>query len=121
MKSQVRSLLRPQPISSALVTSSILARAVVLVFAVFTTNGCYKTSAHVAGPARGESHTRTGSLYLLGTVGELEADVRDYCGTRPAVEVQTFGTIFTGAVTVATLGIYSPRQVRIVCAAKEAR
>jgi len=112
-------LLRPQPVDSALVPRSSPVRAIALAVTACAASGCYRSSAFVAGPEPAEPHTVTGDLYLLGTVGEFQPDVRDYCGSRPAVEVETYGTVITGAWSVATLGIYTPRRVRIVCAKGE--
>ena len=87
----------------------------VLVVTLATTTGCYRTSARATEFRGADQHTTIGRFYLLGTVGEFDVDVRDYCGDRPAARVETRGNLFTVAVTAATLGIYSPRVAVITC------
>jgi hypothetical protein len=87
--------------------------AVLLVMA--TLPGCYRTTLRSSDLQSADRHRTTGHLYLLGSVGELEVDVRDYCGDRGAAEIRSSGDVLTVAVTVATLGIYSPRRVHITC------
>jgi hypothetical protein len=50
----------------------------------------------------------------------LEADVRDFCGDRPAARLRSTGNVVTVATSIATLGIYTPRRVQITCASEEA-
>jgi hypothetical protein len=77
-------------------------------------------SAEASGSYPSDHHTTTGHLYLFGTVGELEADVRDFCGDRPAARLRSTGNVVTVATSIATLGIYTPRRVQITCAGEEA-
>jgi hypothetical protein len=53
--------------------------------------------------------------YALGAIGGGELDVRDYCppGTlREISEGSSFGTL---GISLLTLGVYTPREVRIRC------
>jgi hypothetical protein len=53
--------------------------------------------------------------YAFGTLGYRDFDVRTYCGERGARRVQVTGTPETLAVSVVTLGVYTPREVTIEC------
>jgi len=53
--------------------------------------------------------------FAFGTLGYRDFDVRTYCGTRGARKLQVLGTPGTLAVSVVTLGVYTPREVRIEC------
>ncbi len=93
-------------------------RGAVLVCALAMT-GCYRTTASNPGQSPADVHTATGHLFVYGIVGEVEIDVRDYCGDRPVAELRTSGNALTLLATIATFGVYSPRRVRVVCAAGE--
>lgn len=54
-------------------------------------------------------------FYVFGWYGEDELDARDVCGARPAVSVQTGTSTLTWVLTIASLGVYSPRTVTIRC------
>jgi len=108
-------LLRPLRLSFVAVSFLRFRRMAVPVVALATTTACYRTSARATEFRGADRHTTIGRFYLLGTVGELEVDVRDYCGDRPAARVETTGNPFTVVVTAATLGIYSPRVAVITC------
>jgi hypothetical protein len=53
--------------------------------------------------------------YAFGTLGYRDFDVRTYCGERGARRMQVTGTPETLAVSVLTLGVYTPREVTIEC------
>ena len=53
--------------------------------------------------------------YAFGTLGYRDFDVRNYCGERGARELVVTGTPGTLAVSVLTLGVYTPREVRFEC------
>jgi hypothetical protein len=51
----------------------------------------------------------------FGLIGERELDVRDVCRSGRARGVAVEQTATTTLVTLLSLGLYSPRQVRIRC------
>lgn len=69
--------------------------------------------------APGEEKTKWAHFYLVGSLGEAEVDVRDHCPTARAHEVWIGEDVLTLAVSVVTLGIYTPRKVAITCAKPE--
>ncbi len=89
-----------------------------LLLATVALTGCAATFTDPRVPA-GETHTEWSDFFLFGTVGHEVIDVRDVCKSGRAQEVSTGGNVLTAGVTVITLGIYTPRKVKIVCA-KEA-
>jgi hypothetical protein len=54
--------------------------------------------------------------YVLGTLGDREIDLRDVCGDQPAQTLEVAPSASSLALGVLTLGLYTPRQVRITCA-----
>jgi hypothetical protein len=74
-----------------------------------------------ATPSRGAvapTHDHWLSGYVLGIWGEAELDVRDDCPKTGAASVRVGATWTTLVVTVVTLGIYAPREVRVQCRAE---
>ncbi|MET0792554.1 MAG: hypothetical protein ABW061_13620 [Polyangiaceae bacterium] len=76
---------------------------------------CASTSTHGA-VAPTHDHWLPG--YVLGIWGKAELDVRDDCPNSGAASVRVGATWATLAVTVITLGIYTPREVRVQCRAQ---
>ncbi len=88
--------------------------AVLLVAAV----GCSTVTLNPAGTKRRSSEptlVQRKSFYAFGLVGDQSIDVRMACGSQQPVQIQarTTGTDFV--VSILTLGIYTPRSVRIWC------
>ena len=55
--------------------------------------------------------------YGFGAFGGGDLDVRDVCRSGAADELSVGSTWATLGVSVATLGVYTPREARIKCAA----
>jgi hypothetical protein len=54
--------------------------------------------------------------YGFGAFGGGDLDVRDVCGEWSAVEELSVGTSWaTLGVSIATLGVYTPREARLKC------
>jgi len=53
--------------------------------------------------------------FVFGLVGQRSLDVRDVCPSGSARQVEVRQTATTTLLTVASFGLYSPRQVRIRC------
>lgn len=66
--------------------------------------------------ARAESHSVWASYFLVGLIGHNDVDVRDHCPSGRASEVETGTDAGTLAVSVLTIGIYTPRRVLVTCA-----
>ena len=55
--------------------------------------------------------------YAFGALGGGDLDVRDLCVNGAADELSVGSTWATLGVSVATLGVYTPREARVRCAA----
>jgi len=53
--------------------------------------------------------------YALGAIGGGDLDVRDYCAPGATRELSVGSSWATLGISLATLGIYTPREVRIRC------
>lgn len=91
-------------------------RALIGLLALGLSSGCAATFRDPRVPA-GEEKTQWAHSYVFGAVGEAEVDVRDHCATARAHEVWVGEDVFTLAVSIVTLGIYTPRKVAITCEA----
>jgi hypothetical protein len=56
-------------------------------------------------------------FFWWGTAGEADVDVRLLCD-GPAARVQVYDDALTLLTSFTSLGIYTPRRVEVVCAAK---
>ena len=54
--------------------------------------------------------------YVFGAIGGGDADVRDLCASGSARELSVGSTWATLGVSVVTLGVYTPREVKVLCA-----
>ena len=55
--------------------------------------------------------------YALGAIGGGDLDVRDHCPPGALRELSIGSSWATLGVSLATLGVYTPREVRVRCAA----
>jgi hypothetical protein len=55
--------------------------------------------------------------YAFGALGGGDLDVRDLCVSGAADELSVGSTWATLGVSVATLGVYTPREAKVRCAA----
>jgi len=55
--------------------------------------------------------------YAFGAIGGGDLDVRDLCASGAADELSVGSTWATLGVSVVTLGVYTPREARVRCAA----
>jgi hypothetical protein len=78
-------------------------------------NGCASRPSRGAAVA---THDHWLSGYVLGIWGKTELDVRDDCPDTGAASVLVGATWTTLAVTIVTLGMYTPREVRVRCRAR---
>ena len=75
--------------------------------------GCARATPSAAAPVRG--HWAPG--YVFGMWGKAEFDARDDCPTTGPDTVRIGASWSTLLVSVLTLGMYTPREVRIQCKA----
>jgi hypothetical protein len=54
--------------------------------------------------------------YALGALGGGNLDVRDHCPRGALRELSVGSSWATLGVSLATLGVYTPREVRVSCA-----
>jgi hypothetical protein len=84
------------------------------------TTGCYKAT-FVEDPSalkRETNHEEWASHYVFGLVGDKEYDVREWCPNGTGM-VRTGGNVGTTALSIVTIGIYTPRKVYITCDAQQ--
>lgn len=85
--------------------------------ALTATTGCYKATFYQDPRAvAGEEHDRWSDFFVFGLVGTEDFDTRDYCEHDDVAEVRTGANFGTAAVSVLTIGIYTPRKFYITCA-----
>ncbi len=65
---------------------------------------------------RGKAHSEWTGHYFGGLVGHTEINVRRIC-PQGVAKIETYRSVGNGFVGAFTLGIYTPRTVRITCAA----
>lgn len=71
-----------------------------------------------ATPVVREPHRHWVPAYVFGIWGKAELDARDDCSTSGVADVFIGQTWKTLLVSVGTLGMYTPREVRIRCRAE---
>lgn len=64
---------------------------------------------------RGPVHSEWTGHFVGGLIGHPEINVRKMCPTG-AAKIETFRSFGNGLIGVVTLGIYTPRTIRITCA-----
>jgi Bor protein len=86
-----------------------------LAFATCTA-GCYKATFVKSPDAvkRNPTHEEWTHHYVFGLVGDEKYDVRQWCPNGTAA-VRTGGNAGTTALSIVTLGIYTPRKVYVTC------
>ena len=73
--------------------------------------GCARNTQAPTSPL----HTHWAPGYGFGIWGKAELDVRDDCPTTGASAVRVGPTWSTLLVSLVTLGVYTPREVRVQC------
>jgi hypothetical protein len=81
---------------------------------------CLALGVTLAGCAAQRPNVRSVWLpaYVFGAFGGGDLDVRDHCASGNADELSVGSSWATLGVSVATIGIYTPREVRLRCAPK---
>lgn len=95
-----------------------VARRTIALAAVVVLSACHQTIVLSAADDRSNTsmHYLTWSHHFLwGFVGRSNVDVRDYCPRSAVTRVEIATDLPTFLLSVATLGIYMPRRVKVVC------
>ncbi|CAN5820933.1 hypothetical protein BH11MYX4_BH11MYX4_48080 [soil metagenome] len=93
-----------------------------LLLACFALGGCGSTVHAYNVRAVGEEHTQWNSFFLAGSVGEARVDVERACGPGgTAAEMGVHHNALTVALTIVTVGIYTPRVSTLTCGAAGAQ
>ncbi|HEX3596410.1 MAG TPA: hypothetical protein VHU80_14975 [Polyangiaceae bacterium] len=95
---------------------SALGIALALAVAFASTSGCYRASFADARSAGQETHGVWVHGFLFGLVGSRAVDARYECASEPAA-IDVFESAGSFALTVVSLGIYTPRVAAVTCAA----
>ncbi len=83
-----------------------------------TAAGCHRATFYRDPSAvKGELHERWTDFFIFGLVGTETFDVRSFCPSGQAAQIQTGSNVATAIVGALTLGIYAPRKVYVTCAA----
>ena len=69
----------------------------------------------LAASAASATHEHWVPGYVFGTWGKAELDVRDDCPIGGAADIRIGTTWSTLLVSLITLGVYTPREVRVQC------
>jgi len=79
---------------------------------------CWGLSACQGQTGRPAPRTAWLPTYGFGAFGGGDVDMRDFCPNGAVAELSVGSTWATLGVSVATLGVYTPREVRVQCAAR---
>jgi hypothetical protein len=92
-------------------------RVVAVVLCVALVSGCATVTASVDGRRHSGSPTWTDRTWFLfgGFISDKHVDVREVCGGRTAVQMQSQHTFVDGLISVLTFGILSPRTAKVWC------
>jgi hypothetical protein len=94
----------------------IVSRAVAVSALLLVSAGCYHSIIETGlEPGETAYHEKWETAWLVGLI-PAEVDAFAVCGGRWA-RVETQQSFLNGLVSLLTLGIYSPHEVEVVCAA----
>jgi hypothetical protein len=102
----------------------MLRRALGVVAASCIATGCFKATFEDARSPAGARYEVWLDGYFFGLAGSGDVDTRFFCESAP-VRVGVYESAETWALTVLSLGLYTPRRAVVTCArgasAREAR
>jgi len=79
---------------------------------------CKTVSYRTGAPGGGERTSRNASFFLFGAVGTATIDLTEACPQGVSSWSNRKSAVDT-VLSIVTLGIYTPRTIRIECAPKE--
>jgi len=93
------------------------ARALAVVLCIALVSGCATVTASSDGSRRSDAPTWSSRMWFLfgGFISDKHVDVREVCGGRSAVQVQSQHTFVDGLIGFLTFGILSPRTAKVWC------
>jgi len=94
------------------------ARTLAVALCIALVSGCATVTVNHADSTRRTSDPTWSKRYwflLGGFVSDKHVDVRQVCGSRTAVQMQTRHTFVDGVIGMVTFGILSPRTARVWC------
>lgn len=91
-------------------------RALIVVFLVLFSAGCYRAKVNTGLSASTNTVTRWEHYFLAGLVQPKEFNATEWCQGRNAASVETQHTFVQGVAAAITFGIYTPITVTVVCA-----
>ena len=80
--------------------------------------GCHNITIRPEGVAKRVDRPdfeESKDFWVFGLVNEHSVDVRPICGSRKLAQMQAQSTFIDSLIGVVTLGIYTPRSVRVWC------
>lgn len=83
--------------------------------------GCSTVTVTPSGKAKtsiSPTYEESKSFYLFGLIGEQEVDVTKYCQGQEPQQMQTQSTFLDSFLGIITIGIYSPRTLKVWCGKK---
>lgn len=89
-----------------------------LLLSCFLFAGCSTVTIATQGKAKlatDPTYESSKSFFLGGLVGEVDFDITKPCNNKMPIQVQTQSTFVDSLLTIVTVGIYSPRTVRVWC------
>jgi hypothetical protein len=79
-------------------------------------SGCFKATFDASEyPDESQERSQYKSFFLFGVVGQNDVDVRSHCPSGRAWRVRSGGNAGTTLLSIATVGIYTPRMVYFTC------
>lgn len=92
-------------------------RTLAVALCVALASGCATVTASNDGSRRSGAPSYEDRTWFLfgGFISDKHVDVKQVCGGRGAVQVQSQHTFVDGLIGVATLGILSPRTAKVWC------
>ncbi len=85
-------------------------KAAIMAFGLALGSGC---APHLVRP---NEYRAWSNGFVYGAFGQRAFDVRDICASGKAREVEVEQSAGTVLLTLFSLGLYTPRQVRVRCA-----
>gem|GEM_PF-4495265 len=77
---------------------------------------CLAVGLVACGAHRPAARTHWLPTYAFGAIGGGDLDVRDLCPSGAITELSVGSSWATLGVSLATLGVYTPREARVRCA-----
>ncbi|MGZ3722485.1 MAG: Bor family protein [Bdellovibrionales bacterium] len=80
--------------------------------------GCSTVTMNPKGTAKLETnptYEKSYPFFLFGLIGERDVYVKEACPNHPVKQIQTVDTFLDSFLGLVTIGIYTPRTVKLWC------